>query len=168
MDQYNRQPKQSTPGVPPHDLEAEKSVIGALLLDKDAIVKVVEYLRPKHFYKTAHTFIYDAILNLYEKREPADLITVPAELKRQNRLEEVGGVTYLSELATAIPTSANIEYYAQMIRDDSLKRGVLSAAAEIGELVHREPNIDNILDTSEQLLFSIYRDRLHQDFVHVK
>lgn len=156
------------PGLPPHDLEAEKSVLGAILLDKDAIVKVVEFLRPKHFYKSAHQYVYEAILNLYDKREPADLITVPAELKKMGKLEEVGGVTYLSELATSVPTAANIEFYGQMIRDDSLKRGVLSAAAEIGELVSRESNIDNILDTSEQLLFSIYKDRLHQDFIHVK
>ena len=132
------------PGLPPHDLEAEKSVLGAILLDKDAIVKVVEFLRPRHFYKSAHNFIYEAILNLYEKREPADLITVPSELKKMGRLEDVGGVTYLSELATAVPTAANIEFYAQMIRDDSLKRGVLSAAGEMAELVGREPNIDNI------------------------
>ena len=152
----------------PQDLDAERSVLGALLLDSGAIVKVVEFLRPKHFYKQGHAHIYEAILNLYEKREPADLITVPSELKKLNKLEDAGGVTYLSELATAVPTSANIEYYALIIRDSALKRGVLSVAAEIGELVHKEPNIDTILDTSEQLLFSIYKDRLHQDFVHIK
>lgn len=80
----------SNVGIPPHDIDAEKSVLGALLIDKDAIVKVVEFLKPKHFYKDAHTLIYEAILSLYEKREPADLITVPNELKKKNSLDKIG------------------------------------------------------------------------------
>src|SRR3972149_12183917 len=100
--------------VPPHDEQAEKSVLGALLLDKDAIVKVVEFLRPHHFYREAHENIYAAILTLFEKREPADLITVPSELKRRNLLTGVGGVSYLTELVNSVPTAANIEAYANL------------------------------------------------------
>ena len=95
--------------IPPRNLEVEASVLGALLIDHDAIVKVVEFLRPEHFYRQIHASIFEAILTLYEKREPADLITVPAQLKKMNRLDEVGGVTYLTELVSAVPTASNIE-----------------------------------------------------------
>ena len=90
--------------MPPHDIEAEKSVLGALLIDKDAIVKVVEFLKPRHFYKSAHEKIFEAILTLYEKREPADLITVPNQLKKMKELDNVGGVSYLTELVNSVPT----------------------------------------------------------------
>lgn len=164
----NRAYSNSGDHVPPHDLEAEKSVLGGLLLDKDAIVKVVEFLKSKHFYRTSHANIYEAILSLYEKREPADLITVPAELKSMGVFEDVGGVTYLSELVNSVPTAANIEFYARIIRDAALKRAVLTTAAEIGELVFKEDNIDDLLDKSEQSLFAVSQDRLHQDFVPIK
>ncbi len=155
-------------GVPPHDMDAEKSVIGALLIDKDAIIKVVEFLRPKHFYRTAHQLIYESILNLYERREPADLITVPGELKKKNELEATGGVGYLSELINFVPTAGNVEYYAHIIKDHAIKRAVLSSASEITGLVYEEPDIDQLLDRSEQLLYAVSQDRMHQDFVHAK
>src|SRR3989339_219610 len=94
--------------VPPHDLEAEKSVLGALLIDKDCIVKVVEFLRPHHFYKEANKNIYQAIMNLFERRDPADLVTVPAELRKIGEFENSGGGTYLTELVNSVPTAANV------------------------------------------------------------
>jgi replicative DNA helicase len=151
-----------------YDIDAEKSVLGALLIDKDAVVKVVEFLKPKHFYKTSHVNIYQAIVNLYEKREPADLVTLPAELKKNKHLEESGGVAYLTELMNEVPTAANVEYYARMIKDDATRRGLVTVAGEIGELVHDEPEIDQLLDKSEQMLFSLSQDRVHQDFVPIK
>ena len=93
--------RQTQAHVPPHDLEAEKSVLGSLLIDADAIVKVVEFLKPKHFYKTSHEKIFDAILNLFERREPADLVTVPGELRNMKELEHSGGVAYLTELVNS-------------------------------------------------------------------
>ncbi len=160
--------KTMTTGVPPHDLEAEKSVLGAVLIDRDAIVKVVEFLRPRHFYKDAHAKIFEAILNLYEKREPADLITVPNELKKMNVLDSVGGVSYLTELVNTVPTAANVEHYAHLIRDDSVKRSLLTISGEIGSMVFEEPEVSSLLDKAEQLLFSVSQDRAHQDFVAVK
>ena len=162
--------KDRTPsvGVPPHDPEAEKSVLGALLLDKDAVVKIVETLRPSHFYKSSHEKIYEAMLTLYEKREPIDLVTVPAELKRMGELESSGGVTYLTELVNAVPTAANVEFYSRMVSEDYVKRSVMKAASEITELVYNESNVDELLDKSEQLLFSVSQQRVHQDFVPVK
>ncbi len=154
--------------VPPHDIEAEKSVIGALLLDKDALFKVVEFLRPRHFYKDNHERIYEAILNLFERREPADLITIQSELKRMKVLKEVGGVTYLSEMVNSVPTAANVETYAKIIKDLALKRFVLSASAEIGDMVFQEDDTSQLLDKSEQLLYAVSQDRVYQDFVQIK
>ena len=154
--------------LPPHDLEAEKSVLGAVLLDKDAIVKVIEFLRANHFYKQSHESIYQAIMNLYDSREPADLITVPAELKKMGELERVGGVTYLTELVNSVPTAANIESYARIIKNNSLKRSLISAAAEISELALNEGEIEDIIDRSEQLLYGVSQDKMYQDFVPIK
>jgi replicative DNA helicase len=154
--------------LPPHDLEAEKSVLGALLLDRDSIVKVIEFLRSEHFYKQSHEKIYQAIVNLFENREPADLITVPAELRNMKEIERVGGVAYLTELVNSVPTAANIESYARIIKDNALKRSLITAAAEINELALKDSDIDEILDRSEQMLYSVSQDKLHQDFIPVK
>lgn len=154
--------------VPPHDLEAEKSVLGALLLDKDSIIKVIEFLRPKHFYKDAHRLIFDAILTLYERREPSDLITVPAQLKSLGELENAGGVSYLTDLVNTVPTVANVETYAKIIKDASIKRSLISAAADINELVFKEADLSDLLDKSEQLLYSVSQDSVHQDFISIK
>ena len=155
-------------GVPPHDMEAEKSVLGALLIDKDSIIKVVEFLKPHHFYKTSHERIFDAMLTLYEKRDPIDLITIPAQLKKMGEFENTGGVAYLTELVNTVPTASNVEYYAHMIKEHALKRAILKAAGEIGEMVYTEPNVDELLDRAEQVLFAVSKDSVHQDFVPVR
>lgn len=154
--------------VPPHDLEAEKSVLGSLLIDKDAIVKVVEFLKSKHFYKPAHEKIFEAIFTLYEKREPADLVTVPNQLKRMKELENIGGVTYLTELVNTVPTSANIEAYAHLIKNDAIKRGLISVSSEIGQLAFEDAEVEDLLDRSEQLLYSVSQDITYQEFVPIK
>lgn len=153
--------------VPPHDIDAERSVLGAILIDKDAIVRVVEFLRFKHFYRNAHSRIYEAILNLYEKREPADLITVPDELKRMKSLTDVGGVAYLTELVNSVPTASNIEHYAKIIQEHSSRRALISAASEMGELAFSGDDIDEVIDKAEQILFSVSQEKLHQEFVPV-
>ncbi len=155
-------------GVPPHDIEVEKSVLGSLLMDRDAIVKVVEFLKPKHFYKNSHEKIYEALLSLYERREPADLITLPSELKKMGDLESCGGVTYLTELVNSVPTSANVEYYARIIKEAAVKRSLLTTAAEITEMVYQETELAQLLDHSEQKLYAVSQDVVHQDFVAVK
>ena len=154
-------------GIPPHDIDAERSVLGALLIDPDAIVKIVEYMRAGYFYRKAHAKIYEAIFCLYEKREPADLITVPDELKRLKALDNVGGVSYLTELVNSVPTAANIEHYARIIRDHSIRRSLLSASAEIGELVHSDEEVDSMLDIAEQTLFAVSQDKVRRDFVPI-
>ena len=160
--------KQNQVNVPPHDLAAEKSVLGALLIDKDSIIKVIEILRPQHFYRQAHADVFQAILNLFERREPADLVTVPAELRALGTLESSGGVSYLTDLVNSVPTTANIESYARIIKEASVKRNLITAAARINEMVFEAADIGSILDQSEQLLYSVASDRLRQDFVPIK
>lgn len=155
-------------GLPPHDTDAEKSVLGALLIDKDSIVKIVEFLKPHHFYHDSHQKVFRAILTLFEKRKPTDLITVPNTLKKMQALEDVGGIAYLTELVETVPTAANIETYANLIRDDYVKRALLGVSGDIGSLVSQENDVETLLDKSEQLLFAISQDRSHQDFVPIK
>ena len=154
--------------IPPHDMEAEKSVLGALLIDKDSIIKIIDILKPHHFYKEAHSNIFKAVMILYEQREPADLVTVPAELRKLGALENSGGVSYLTDLVNSVPTVANIETYARIIKDAAIKRSLISASAQINELVFSEGEVSVVLDKSEQLLYSVSMDRFHQDFVAIK
>src|SRR3989339_142213 len=102
--------------VPPHSDEAEKSVLGALLLDKDSIVSVAEFLRAEHFYTETHSQIYQSIMALYEERKPIDLVTLTDQLKKQKALKRVGGSAYLSELANSVPTAAHIEEYGRIVK----------------------------------------------------
>ncbi len=155
-------------GVPPQDLDAEKSVLGAILLDSDSLVKVVEFLKPEHFYKDSHRNIYTAILDLYEKREPADLITVPDQLRKIDELKSSGGVAYLTELVNSVPTAANIDHYGHIIKDHYTRRCLLQTASRIARLVHEEPDVSDMIDKSEQLLYGVSQDRVHQEFVPVK
>lgn len=157
----------NTKHVPPHDIEAEKSVLGALLIDQDAIVKVIEFLRPEHFYKKNHSEVFEAIVNLYEKREPADLITIPDELKRMKKLDAVGGVSYLTELVNSVPTASNVEHYAKIIQEASVKRSVLSVASNIGDLVFDEPDSSKLLDKAEHLIYSVSQQNVRDDFVPI-
>lgn len=154
--------------LPPHDLNLEKSVIGALLIDPDALVKVVEFLRPNHFYRKAHQLIYGVIVELYEKREAADLVTVPALLRNKKQLDDVGGVTYLTELVNLVPTAANVETYARIIREHAVRRSLINAAGKIGTLAFEEEDLDELIDKSEQILFSVLEDKIHRDFVHIR
>ena len=154
--------------VPPQDLDAEKSVLGAILLDSDSLVKVVEFLKSEHFYKDSHRNIYSAILELYENREPADLITVPDQLRKMSELKSSGGVTYLTELVNFVPTTANIDHYGHIIKDHYTRRSLLQTASRIARLVHEESDVADMLDKSEQLLYGVSQDRVHQEFVPVK
>ena len=153
--------------VPPHDLDAEKSVLGAMLIDEDALIKVVELLKVDHFYKSAHAHIYEAVLNLYEKRQPIDLVTLPQELKNQKLLTEIGGLSYLTELVNFVPTASNVEFYAKIIVDNALRRSLISASAKINQMAFEKSEIEGLLDEAEQELYAVSQDRLHQDFIPI-
>ena len=115
--------------VPPHSAEAEASVLGALLLDKDAIIAVAEFLLPDDFYDERHKDIYEAILSLYEERVPVDVLTVAEKLKKQKDLKRVGGASYLTDIANKVPTAAHVEHYGKIVKDQAVKRALMKAQA---------------------------------------
>lgn len=155
--------------IPPQDLEAEKSIIGAILLDRDAIVSIVQLLKSEHFYKQAHSDIYSAILTLFERREPLDLVTLTAQLKSKGKFDEVGGAAYLAQLASGVPTAAHIIQYAQIVRSHAIKRKLISAAAKISESAFDETvDTRTILDDTEQAVFSLSQEQLKQNFLPLK
>ncbi len=155
--------------VPPHDEQAELSILGAILIDKDAIVDVVEFLRPEHFYKEGNARIYESMLSLFEKHEPIDIVTVTAELKQYGHFEKCGGASYLTELLNAVPTSAHASNYGQIIQDNHTRRILISAGANITEhATSGEGDVKRILDLAEAEIFSIGQLHAHGDFIPVK
>src|SRR6476619_4338224 len=117
--------------LPPHNLEAEESVLGALLLERDAIIQVASTLRAEDFYRGTHAAIYRAILDLYNRREPADIMTVAAELDRREELQNVGGYAALTALVGGVPTAVHVEYYGQVVERTSVLRRIISAGTQI-------------------------------------
>ena len=155
--------------IPPQDLEAEKSIIGAILLDSDAITSVIQVLRPEFFYKSSHADIYRAILALYERREPIDLVTLTAQLKQKGNFDKVGGAAYLAELASGVPTSAHITQYTRIVRDHFIKRQLIATAAKISESAFNETgDIRSILDETEQTVFGLSQQQLSQNFMPLR
>lgn len=155
--------------VPPQNLEAERAVLGAMLLDKGAIGRVLETLDEDCFYKEAHKKIYSVIINLYEKNEPADLITVVEELRRENCLEEVGGAAYVASLLDTVATAANVEYHARIIREKAILRNLIAAGTKIVAAGYEETDeVENILDQAEQLIFYIAQKKVGRGFVRIK
>lgn len=157
------------PRIPPHSIEAEQSVLGALLIDKDAIVDVAEFLRPEHFYKEGHSKIFGAMLTLYEKREPIDIITLTATLKKEGAQGAVGGVSYLTELANKVPTSANVENYGLIVKDHFTKRELIKVAGNIAEKAFKETSdVKDVLEQTEAAVFSISQEHLTRNFIPIK
>lgn len=154
--------------IPPQNIEAEQSVLGALLVDKEAVIEVAQSLLSEHFYKDSHAAIYKAMLSLYEKREPIDLITLTAELKKLGDFKAVGGASYLAELASLVPTSANILHYANLVRDAALKRQLISLSSKIAEHAFSEKvDVEDVLDEAEQDIFSVSQRNLKGNFLPV-
>lgn len=155
--------------IPPHNVEAEVSVLGSLLLDKNAVVKIADVVRPADFYVPAHALIFEAMLDLYEHREPIDALSLVNKLKEQQKLSQVGGESAIASLAGAVPTAGHVEHYARIVQKKATLRRIISAAADITELgFSEEEEIDAVLDTAEQRLFSVSQQHLHQTFVPVK
>ena len=154
--------------LPPQNIEAEQSVLGGVLIDPDAIIRVASFLRPEDFYRESHGRIYDAVLHLYERREPADFVTVCDELERLGQLEGVGGASYLTSLINTVPTSAHVEHYGHIVERTALLRRLISAAGKIAGLAYQETEeVGEVIDRAEQLLFSVSQRRLAQDMVPV-
>ncbi len=155
--------------VPPQNVEAERSVLGALMLDKDSIIKVANLIRIGDFYKDDHNMIYEAMVELYEQREPIDLLSLSNRLEEKGQLEKVGGSSYLTSLVNSVPSSSNITHYAKVVQKKSTLRKLINTASEIVELGYKEAeDVEKILDEAEQKLFGVSQKYIKQDFVPIK
>jgi len=151
--------------LPPHNLDAEQSVLGALLSDRDAIIHVASFLRPGDFYRRAHSLIYEAILSLYNRREPTDLVTLVDELTRQGVIEDVGGEAYLAELIASTPTSVHAEYYARIVTRTAVRRRLIDAGSEIVRIGFDDAtDVEEALDSAERILFDVSQRRGEREF----
>lgn len=155
--------------VPPQNIEAEQSVLGAVFLSKEALVTAMEILQPEDFYKTAHQRIFATMLGLYEKGEPVDLVTVTADLQDHKLLDEVGGVTYLTDLASAVPTAANVEYYARIVEEKSILRRLIRTATKIAnEGYTRDDDVTQIVADAEKYILEIAQNRSSGGFIPIR
>ncbi|MBC7262767.1 MAG: replicative DNA helicase [Chloroflexi bacterium] len=155
--------------LPPQNIEAEQSVLGSLLIDRDAIVRISDFLKAEDFYRESHGQIFAAILNLYERREPSDFITLCDELERRGQLDAVGGPEYLTSLINAVPTSIHVEYYARIVERTAILRRLIEAAGKIAQLAYGEAeDIDQVVDRAEQILFDVSQRRVRQALVPIK
>ncbi|MBI2338119.1 replicative DNA helicase, partial [Candidatus Daviesbacteria bacterium] len=156
--------------LPPQNIEAEQSLLGSLLIDKDAIVRISEILHPRNFYRTEqHGPIYEAIQGLFERREPIDLVTVTEELKRKNAYDKVGGSAYLASLINIVPTSAHIEHYAKIIKDHALRRNLITQATTLIQRAYDEgESVEELLELAEAGIFSLSQDHVSRDFRPIK
>lgn len=155
--------------VPPQNLEAEQSLLGAILIDKEGITKIADSITPDDFYKDAHRLIFQAILDLYEQREPIDVLSLTNRLEEKNQIPDVGGRSYLIGLANTVPTASNIVHYAGIIQKKATLRRLQGAASEISELVTQtEDDVQIILDKAEQKVFSVSQKLLRRSFTALK
>lgn len=151
--------------VPPHSKEAEESVLGALLLDKDAIISVAEFLLPDDFYDERHKDIYKAVISLYEERTPVDVLTVTEKLKQQKDIKKVGGASYLTDIANKVPTAAHVEHYGKIVKDLSIKRNLMQAASKIVEMSLNESlTSSDLMDRAESEVFSLSQKNVKKAF----
>jgi replicative DNA helicase len=155
--------------VPPQNLDAERAVLGGVLLDPEAATRAVEIVSPEAFYRPAHGRIFRAMLSLFTRREPIDVMTLSEELGKAGDLEAVGGIAALTDLVDSTPSAANIEHYARIVLDKYILRQLIRASTEIAEdAFAADREADAILDASEQKIFKISESRVSQGFIHIK
>lgn len=156
-------------GLPPQNVEAEKSLLGSILLDKEAIVKIADFLRPEDFYRPSHREIYQAMIDLYESRNPIDIVTLSDELEKTKKLKEVGGASFLTALANAVPSSAHAVQYAKIIQAKATLRRLISASQKVMAMGYdEEKNIEEILDGAEKTIFEVSQSHLASEFIPIK
>lgn len=154
--------------VPPQNVEAEQSVIGAMLIEREAISKVAEFLRPEDFYREAHRLIYTTIMDLFNKNDAVDMVTVTENLRKLDKLESVGGISYITSLANSIPTAANVIYHARIIEEKSLLRLLINAATEIAGMGYEgSDEATQILDHAERKILEVSGRKMGRDFTPI-
>ncbi|MBL7170621.1 MAG: replicative DNA helicase [Candidatus Omnitrophica bacterium] len=155
--------------VPPQNIEAEMAVLGAMLLEEDAIAKSIEILNVDNFYRDAHRYIFKAILELYENGKAADIVTISEKLRREGNLEKSGGVAYISSLLSVVPTASNVEHYASIVREKALLRKLITTATDIVTKGYEDSkDVDVLMDKAEQMIFDIAEKKIGESFYSMK
>ena len=155
--------------LPPQNIEAEKSLLGCLMIDPQAIIKVVDFLIPRDFYKENHQKIYQAMIDLFEKRDSIDVLSISNRIKEKNQLEDIGGAGYLTSLVNSVPTATHVLNYAKIVQQKRILRDLVGASYEIGNLAYQESeDVDVLLDQAEKKIFSIAQKSLTQTFTPVR
>ncbi|OPY69000.1 MAG: Replicative DNA helicase [Syntrophorhabdaceae bacterium PtaU1.Bin034] len=155
--------------IPPQNLDAEESLLGGVLIDPEALNKVVDVVDAEDFYREDHRVIYELVLDLYERSEPIDLITVSSLARDKGLIEKIGGITHLSRLVDGMPTSANIVQYAKMVKEKALLRNLMHIATEIVEKGYEvDTNVDNFIDEAEKMIFQISEKKFRPSFYSIK
>ena len=155
--------------IPPQNIDAEKSLLGAVLIDEETLADISEHVTVKDFYEKRHSIIYGGMMRLYEKHKPVDLLTLTDELKRKKELDTVGGSAYLTELTNYVPTSAHAEAYAELVAQKAVRRRLIRASGEISELgYNEETTTQELLEQAEAELFSVSDQSLKQDLVSIE
>lgn len=155
--------------LPPQNIEAEQALLGSLMLDKDAIIKIENMLTPDDFYKNRHSEIFKAMADLYRRQEPIDMLSLTNKIEEFGKLEEIGGSTYLATLVNSVPSAANVVYYAKIIQKKSTLRRLISTAGQVLTLGYEEnEEVDKLLDEAEKMIFGISKKYLNQSFLHIK
>ncbi|MFZ2487058.1 MAG: replicative DNA helicase [Anaerolineae bacterium] len=154
----------------PANPEAEQAVLGSVLIDPDAVIRIAAFLHADDFYQEKNGWIYQAILDLHERREPADFLTVTDELERRRQLDEVGGPAYVMDLINAVPTAIHIEHYARIVERTSVLRKLIRAAGQIAQIAYEETteDVNEVVDRAEQIVFSVAERRAQRDLVAVR
>src|SRR2546426_7235460 len=152
----------------PQNIEAECGALGSIIIDPEAIVQVSDFLHADDFYRDAHRTIYEVILLLYDQREPADFITICDELERRNKMNDVGGASYITSLINQVPTSGNVEYYGHIVERTAILRRLIHAAGQIAAIAYEEGDADIALEKAEQLIFNISQRHSRVDFMHMR
>ena len=151
--------------VPPQNLEAEQSVLGALMIEREAITKVSEFLKPADFYREAHRLVYDAILQLNARNDAVDMITITEALRKDNKLEAAGGISYIASLANSVPTAANIVYHGRIVEEKALLRNLINSATEIAGMGYQATEeVEMILDKAEKMILEVSNRKVGQEF----
>lgn len=155
--------------VPPQDVEAEQAVLGSTLTDQDAVIAAIETLRPEDFYREDNKIIFEAIMNIYNRAEPIDIITLKAELSSMGKLDSVGGLEYIVQLPDKVPTTANVERYIKIVEEKSMLRKLVKTANEIISLGYDETeNVEDIMDTAEKKIFDVMQRKNQKGYTAIK
>ena len=152
----------------PQSVEAEEAVLGAILVNPASLGRIVEFLKPESFYKPAHKVIYEAVLDLFKKAEPIDIVTVSEHLRNKEELEKAGGRSYINDLALNVVTTANIEFYAKIIQEKEIKRALINAGSEIVAMSYESDDTDRVLDDAQKLIFNIAAQKDTTDLVAIQ